>query len=363
MVRARAPYMEWAKSRPRPRIDLAGSNLVACPIAEIPGAAEALDLSGESPDGYPPLLRAIADRYGVAPENVATGVGCSGAAFLAFAALLDAGDEVLFEKPVYDPLVAAAEMLGGRPRFFERRFAEGFGIDAGAVARAATRATRLIVVSNPHNPSGCVLSPGEIDDLARLSEKGGIPVLVDEVYRECVFEERAAPGGTVSPLFLSVNSLTKSYGLASLRCGWVLGSAEAIRRVRRARDVVDVSGPIPAERLAAAAFRAMDRLEVRARAILEPNRRLAREFLSGRGELECAPFSASLAFPRFRSGESATPFARGLFESEGVAVVPGEFFRLPSHFRVSLGGAPEAVRDGLAAVGRALDRIGGSRRA
>jgi aspartate/methionine/tyrosine aminotransferase len=119
--------------------------------------------------------------------------------------------------------------------------------------------------------------------------------------------------------------------------------------------VVDVSGPIPAERLALAAFRSLDRLETRARAILEPNRRAAREFLAGRGDLECAPFAASLAFPRFRSGESATPFAQELGEREGVAVVPGEFFGLPSHFRLSLGGSPELLREGLEAVGRVLE--------
>ena len=124
--------------------------------------------------------------------------------------------------------------------------------------------------------------------------------------------------------------------------------------------MVDVSGPLPAERLALAAFRSLDRLEARARAILEPNRRAAREFLAGRGDLECAPFGASLAFPRFRSGGSATAFARELFEREGVAVVPGEFFGLPSHFRMSLGGSPEALREGLEAVGRTLDRAGRS---
>src|SRR5207344_2484091 len=129
-----------------------------------------------------------------------------------------------------------------------------------------------------------------------------------------------------SPELLSSNSLTKSYGLAALRCGWTLASPERTRRIRRARDIVDVSGPLPAERLALAAFREMDELEARARAILDPNRRRAREVLGERRELECAPFAASLAFPRFRDGRSATPFVQELFEREGVAVVPGEFF-------------------------------------
>ena len=79
MTRARAPFMEWARHRPRPEVDLASSNLLACTLEDLPGAHGALDIAGESPDGYAPLVEAIAQRYGVAPERVATAGGCSGA--------------------------------------------------------------------------------------------------------------------------------------------------------------------------------------------------------------------------------------------------------------------------------------------
>ena len=62
MTHVRAPYMEWAKSRPRPEVDLAGSNLLACALADLPGARDAVDLAGESPDGFAPLVEAIAGR-------------------------------------------------------------------------------------------------------------------------------------------------------------------------------------------------------------------------------------------------------------------------------------------------------------
>ena len=355
MALARAPYMEWAKSRPHPRVDLAGSNLLACALEDLPGAREALDLSGESPDGYPPLLEAIAARYGVEPRNVATGGGCSGANYLACAALLEEGDEALIERPVYDPLIAAVRMLGARPRFFERRHEEGFAIDVRAVEKALTPSTRLVIVSNPHNPSGVLASPEQIGGLARLAERAGVLVLADEVYRDAVASPGLPPAATTSAVFVSSNSLTKAYGLSSLRCGWTLASPEITERIRRARDVVDVSGAIPAERLSVLAFGHLDRLAERARRILEPNRRLFRELLARRPELECAPFRAPIAFPRFRDGRDASPFARRLFERHGVAVVPGSFFDRPSHFRVSLGGFPPAVAAGLEALDRCLD--------
>ena len=95
------------------------------------------------------------------------------------------------------------------------------------------------------------------------------------------------------------------------------------------------------------AFRALGALSKRARRIVEANRALFRESLRAWDAVECAPFDATIAFPRFRDGRDASAFAEGLFERDGVAVVPGAFFGLPDHFRISLGGRPEAVRDGL----------------
>lgn len=356
MVRTRSPYMEWAKARPRPRIDLAGSNLEACALDDLPGARDALDLAGSSPDGYPPLLQAIAARSGVTPDRVATAVGCTGANFLAAAAVLDAGDEALVERPAYDPLIAIIEMLGGRPRFFDRRAEDDFAVDPAAVERALTPATRLVIVSNPHNPSGVLAPTQTIAALGRIAERRGIVVLVDEVYRDVVLEDPPPPAATLSPMLVSTNSLTKAYGLAALRCGWALASPELTSRIRRARDVVDVSGPLPAERLAALAFAQLDRLAQRARAIVEANRSVLRDRLLGHPALATPPPAATLAFPRFRDGRDAAPFVRELFERDGVAVVPGDFFGMPSHFRVSSGGSPEAFREGMEALSR---RLGG----
>src|SRR5215470_6039054 len=193
MVRARAPYMEWAKSRPSPEIDLAGSNLLACSLEELPGAREALEIAGESPNGFWPLVEAIAARYGIAPDRVATAGGCSGANFLACAALLDAGDDVLIETPGYDPLAAAARMLGARVGVFERRFEEGYALDPERIAGLLGPRTRLIVLSNPHNPSGVLASDEALQALGRIAEKAGLAVLVDEVYQDLVGVDRQPP--------------------------------------------------------------------------------------------------------------------------------------------------------------------------
>ncbi|HLN81449.1 MAG TPA: pyridoxal phosphate-dependent aminotransferase, partial [Thermoanaerobaculia bacterium] len=304
MVRAASPYMEWAKSRPAPEIDLATSNLLACTLDDLPGAREAVELAGVSPNGYRPLVEAIAARYGVHPENVATAVGCSGANFLALAALVGAGDDVLFEQPGYDPLAAAATMLGARVARFERRFENGWRVDPERIARALTPRTRVVMLSSPHNPSGVLAGADDLLGIGRLAERHDFTVIVDEVYLDLASSGHPA-AATLSPRFVSTNSLTKAYGLASLRCGWALASPGIAEKIRRARDVVDVWSPMPSDRISVVAFRNLDRLAQRSRRIVEANSALVAAFLARRPELECVPSHATIAFPRFRDGRDA----------------------------------------------------------
>ena len=159
---------------------------------------------------------------------------------------------------------------------------------------------------------------------------------------------------TLSPAFVSTNSLTKAYGLASLRCGWALASSEVTEKIRRARDVVDVWGPMPADRIAVVAFENIERLAERARRIVESNAPLVASFLAARDDLECTPSHATIAFPRFTDGRDSGPFIERLFRERGVAVVPGTFFDSPPHFRISLGGETEPLRRGLAAIAACL---------
>ena len=178
---------------------------------------------------------------------------------------------------------------------------------------------------------------------------------MDEVYRDTLEGPRPAPAATLSPAFVSTSSLTKSYGLASLRCGWTLASPELTRRIRRVRDVVDVWGAIPSDRLAVVAFEHLDALGTRARRIVDANRAALIAWLSGRADLECAAPRSTLAFPRLRGIADADPFCRELLARAGTAVAPGRFFGAPAHFRIAFGGAPEIVREGLSRLSRTLD--------
>ena len=352
MTSVTAPYMEWAKSRPAAAIDLAGSNLLACSLEDLPGAREAVDIAGESPEGYPPLVARIAEAHGVGADRVATGVGCAGANFLALSALLEAGDEVLVESPFYDPLPAAVRLLGGRVSHFPRRFEDGWDLDPDIVAASLTRRTRLLILTNPHNPSGTVIGQDRLAEVIRLAERHGFALLVDEVYRDVVLDDPPPTAATLSEACVSTSSLTKAYGLSSLRCGWAIGSPELARKMRRARDLIDGWSPIPSDRLAVLAFRNLEALRARTRAIVTKNLALVSEWLSATPQLECAPPRATLAFPRLRGTADAGPFAERLFAQTGTAVAPGHFFGAPAHFRIAFGGDSAKLAEGLETIRR-----------
>jgi aspartate/methionine/tyrosine aminotransferase len=354
-LRFHAPYMQWAKHRPSPRYDLAISNVLPCSIDEIEGARDAIALSGRNDTGYAPLMEAIAARYGVSTDRVTTAQGTSGANFLACAALVEAGDDVLVERPGYDPLLGAPRLLGARTIRFDRTFDDGFALDPDRVRRALTPGTRLIILTSPHNPTGVIAERQALEAVGRLAESQGAHVLVDEVYLDASDAE-LPPAVTLGDVFLSTSSLTKSYGLAGLRCGWILSSAAAAERLRRARDVVDGTGPIVTERLAALAFHQLERLIARSKTLLHANGALVREFLHGRPELAWVePRGGTVVFPRLRDVADATDFAARLLAERETAIVPGKFFDAPPHFRIGFGGPTESLRGGLTALGEALD--------
>ena len=350
--------MEWAKLHARPKWNLAGSNLLACTLDDLPGAREALVLNGDNDTGYRPLLEAIAARYGVTPDMVATAQGTSGANFLAFIAFLKVGDEVLVERPGYDPLMGPAQLVGATVTRFDRRFEDGYRLDPDAVRRAITPRTRLIVITNAHNPTSVAARDEDVDEIGRIAEKAGAKVLVDEVYLDAMPGGPHKPAGSRSPVFITTSSLTKCYGLAGLRCGWAIGAPDVVERINRARDIVDGTGPIPSERLAVLAFEQLDAFAARARRILDPNRALVAQFLRNHPQLEAVmPGGGTVVFPRLRGVSDAEPFLELLTRTFDTGLVPGRFFQAPAHFRLGFGGTPDVLAEGLNRIGQALETL------
>jgi len=360
MTRISAPYLRWAKTRPRVTYDLAASGLQHVTTEELLGdmtAREAFDLNGPNDDGYLPLRAAIGSRHGLPPESVTIANGAAGANFLACLALLEPGDDALIELPVYDPLIAAARMAGANVVHFERSWAKGFALDPYVVRTALTPKTRLIVLSNAHNPSGALASREVLEQVGVMAEAIGARVLVDEVYAEAQHDDSPPPpaAAQLGPVFVSTSSLTKAYGLAGLRCGWVLASPELSARIRETRDIVDGSGAFPPEQLAVSAFAKLDELRARARAILSRNLALVEGALSSHPRIEWLhPAAGTTAFPRIKGVADTSALVDTLIRDYDTVAVPGHFFQQPQHIRISFGGRTEMLIEALSRLDRAL---------
>ena len=351
-------YMAWAKAHAPARFNLASSGLLACSSEEFPLAGEEIPVNGVHPDGWPPLKEAIAAAYGVAAGQVVLAQGASGANFLALAALIERDDEVLIEHPVYEPLLSAAQFLGARVKRFFRTLEEGYRVDVTALRGLLSRRTRLIVLTSPHNPSGVVADPADLAGLGDLAAEAGIPVLLDEVYRDSLFEDAPPSAATLGAAFVATSSLTKSYGLSGLRCGWILSEAALAEKMRRLNDLMAATGPMPTEAMGRIAFGRLPALTARSRSILEPNRRRIRNFMTEHRDLleVVVPPRSMTVFPRLRSSRSGDDLLDRL-RARRTSIVPGRFFEEPRHFRIGFGIRPADLEEGLRHVSEALREV------
>ena len=329
-------YMHWAKFKPAVRYPLTGSEVPHFRMDSLPLSICDLDLDGASHPRYRPLRDAIARRYGVSSDQVVSADGTSMANFLAMAALISPGDEVLVEHPTYELLLGAASFLGASIRRFERKPEDGFRLDSAVMESAISDQTRLIVITNLHNPSGALLDEEDLKVLGELAASKGARVLVDEVYLDAAAPRRPS-AVHLGPEFVCTNSLTKVYGLSGLRCGWILAEPELAESMWRLNDLFGVNQAHPAERLACIAFEHLDTVIGENPAMLARNRERWNEFVASRSDLDCMPAEHGLtAFPRWSGGDTER-LDRLLRERYDAAVVPGHWFEMSDHFRIGFG--------------------------
>jgi aspartate/methionine/tyrosine aminotransferase len=353
----RSAYIEWAKLRSTARYNLATSDVLKFPLSELPVRIEDLRISGSDGYGYRPLLERLSAKANVPIENIVHSQGTSMANHLAMAALIEPGDEVLIEEPSYQAIVSTAEYLGAKVRRFPRKFESGFQLDPREVERSVSPRTRLIVLTNLHNPSGVRAPDAVIRMVGEIARSLGAHVLVDEVYLEACFDASQQSAFLLGQNFLATSSLTKGYGLSGLRCGWIFAAKPLVERMWRLNDLFGVMGAHVAEMLSVIALDHLPQITARANKLLTANRALLKDFLGSRKDLlTIRPEAGTVAFPQLASGR-ADAFCQLLHEKYDTSVVPGRFFDAPEHFRIGIGGETEDVRQGLLRVAAALDEL------
>ena len=330
-------YLAWAMQfYGKVPYDLASSGIPLVKWAELGVETPDIDDLG----AFQALKSAIATYNDVSPREVTPALGTSQAVFLAYAAMLSPGDELLVEHPGYEPLTRAAEGLGATVRTFERRAEDGFRVVPERVAAAMGPRTRAIVVTTLHNPTGVALDDETVRELAAIADARGAYVLVDEVYAP--FDDLPESGvftrsaRKLAKNVVAVSSLTKCYGLGMYRIGWVLGPEEIIQRAEAAAVATFGHMPLAHASYGVAAFGVIGPLAKRAKALLTGKRAIAERWVASLPNATwSAPRAGLFGLVTLPGRGDLLPRIEARAREAGVLVGAGSFFGAPESFRLS----------------------------
>ena len=305
----------------------------------------------ESP-GDPDLRAAISGLYEhISPDEVLVFSGAEEAIFALHSVLLGPGDHAVVVRPAYQSLAEVGSAAGAEVARVDLREVDGWRLDVDEVRSALRPNTRLILINEPHNPTGSLSDRATFDRLVSLAAEAGVRLIVDEVYRFLEFEpaDRLPAGADALPGGVSIGVMSKSFALAGLRIGWVATrDRELLARLAAFKDYTTICNSAPAEVLSLIALKARDRVLARNRGIVAANMPLLDEFFARwAGTFEWVrPRGGSIGFPRLLADLPIDRFAADLVEETGVLILPGTVFaETGNHFRVGFGRAnmPEAL--------------------
>lgn len=344
------------------------SELLSWADAEDQEAWRTLRLGYTETFGSPALRRAIATTYEtLAAEDILCFAGAGEAIYVAMQALLEPDDHAVVMVPNYQsfeelPLrLCAVTGVPLRPE-------ADWELDLDEVRAALLPNTRLIAVNFPNNPTGKVIAPDTWRGLIELARERGIWLLSDEVYRGLEREpsRQLAQAADVYERGLSINVMSKAYGLPGLRIGWVASrDREMLSRFERYKHYTTICNSAPSEVLATIALKARERILARNKALVVDNLALLERFFGERRHLFewRAPEGGCVAYPRYRGSDGVERFCNTLVEEAGVLLLPASIYasRLlptpPDRFRIGFG--RRAVPAGLEALSAFLDARSG----
>ena len=299
--------------------------------------------------------------YGLDPEDVLVTFGATEAIAAALLGLLNPGDEVVVLEPYYDSYAACIAFAGARRRPVTLRPPE-FALDIEALQAAAGPCAQVLLLNTPHNPTGRVLSRGELEAIARVCIEHDLVCVSDEVYEHLVYDGEHVPIATfpgMAQRTLTISSVGKSFSFTGWKIGWCSGPAELVAAVRGVKQYLTFAGGTPLQHAAAAALRLPSAHLEALRDELRAKRNLLCVGLTEAGLNPLTP--AGTYFVNANVGADAAAFCARLPERCGVVAIP------TSVFYDDASAAPTLVRfafckreDVIAEAARRLARLAGS---
>lgn len=321
--------------------------------------------------GIPELRQVVAEKSFAPMDNVIIQVGAKQALFNVFQTIIDPTkeekDEVIVFAPYWVSYPAFVKLAGGEPRYLQLSPSIDYQIDVETVRNAITPNTKAILVNSPSNPTGSVQRQEILDNLWQLCQTKGIYLIVDEIYKNMIFEkERSILRFQPSGKLIIVDGVSKSHSMTGFRIGWTIANKEVIDNIAKLQSHSTAS---PTTFCQYAAFEALTGVKTDLRPLLEENRKEVVRLFNEIEGVECGEIdSAFYAFPSFRGYvgkkveegrylSNSRDLAEYLLKEAKVATVPGEDFGADWHLRVNFAVEKDTLIEAVKRIKEALGKL------
>jgi aspartate/methionine/tyrosine aminotransferase len=301
--------------------------------------------------GSPALRREISRIYeSTTSDQILVHSGAEEAIFTFMQAALDPGDHLIVHWPCYQSLFEIATSIGCQISNWEARVDNNWELDVDELKGLIQPNTKAIVINTPHNPTGYLMSLETYQETWHVAQSNGIFFFCDEVYRESEYDsaDRLPAACDMGDFGVSLGVMSKSYGLAGLRIGWIATkNSDLYQKISHLKDYTSICSSAPSEFLAELALRHREKLVARNMEIITSNLTMLEKFFSVHNETFSwiKPIAGPIAFPHL-VGQDVDAFCDQLVKDQGVMLLPGTVYDHPgNHFRIGFGrkNMPEAL--------------------
>jgi aspartate/methionine/tyrosine aminotransferase len=364
MYASRINLFEWLlQNAPSATYNLASNNITGVTVEEYEALTQYsfpsnFDYGLNAQYGADELKRVLCQMYKCPPENIVTTTGASEANFLVFASHLNQGDEFIVEQPGYPPMWLTPEMFGARRINWPRKFENKFSVDIEALQNLITEKTKLIALTNIHNPSGVLTYQKGIKAIAEVAEDHDVYVLVDEIYLDGSFVPQPSSFGL--PNVIVTSSATKIYGLGGFHSGWIIAPLEVAAHCQRMKAHSTGAASYTSEIMTARILStAHAQLLNRFQKTAKTNFQYLSKWMDHQKEFFewVVPDGGIVCFPRYTMKISSVDLCTFLFDTQKILLNPGSYFGQEGCIRLSFGCDLNVLQRALDALEKCLQKL------
>ncbi|MDG6220894.1 MAG: pyridoxal phosphate-dependent aminotransferase [Candidatus Thermoplasmatota archaeon] len=313
--------------------------------------------------GIPALREAIAEKsmeengISCTPDNVMV-APTKHALFLATAALVDEGDEILISNPAWVSYIPQVMFTGGKPVLFN--LGDGFSIEQERIQQAITPKTKAIIINSPSNPMGTVCSINELKMVADLAKDHDLWVITDEIYEKLVYEGKHVSIASLEGMAertITLSGFSKSYAMTGWRLGWAVAPEEVLAGMLKLQEHTLTCSPVFVQKAGIAALKGPKEPLMKMLETFRERRKLVISLLENiPGVTLEKPMGAFYAFFRYGKDLSSQEMAKKILHEGGVAVTPGSAFGMggEGYLRASYAASDERIRRAISGIEKVL---------